>query len=396
MVMEEKPWQILVVDDEEEELRKVKELLSMQEYDGYRCTCIPCQDFDGALRFLAEHYVDLVVLDIRQGDLATDVLEDQEAGIRAYNQIRERQFVPVIFRSNVSHHAPPERRPWLSVIDKAGGIDVLDECIREVVGSELPLLQRRFEDHVRGVVRDTLWSWMESQEESVPGLGAEKSDLAYYLMRRLARTLEREMLGEFLRCFGGEWDPDRIVPMGYYLKPPVREGRPMAGDIYAHAGEDGDTSYFVLVTPTCDITYDNADNYVFLRTMEIFRHPSVQAIVRLGRMPGRNNDSHNTLLDLIRNHPKQHRYYFLPAAFGIPPLLVDMQQVLCVPKEQVNADVGDWNRLASLDSPFAQDLVSRFITYFARIGTPDLDYESLVLAIEEQALGKHQAASTGG
>ena len=42
-------------------------------------------------------------------------------------------------------------------------------------------------------------------------------------------------------------------------------------------------------------------------------------------------------------------------------------------------------RLASLDSPFAEALLARFARYFGRLGTPDLDLEVLVARLRSVA-----------
>ena len=45
-------------------------------------------------------------------------------------------------------------------------------------------------------------------------------------------------------------------------------------------------------------------------------------------------------------------------------------------------------RIASLDSPFAEEVISRFLRYWGRLGTPDLDI-SLVL---QQLMTQGQSA----
>ena len=40
--------------------------------------------------------------------------------------------------------------------------------------------------------------------------------------------------------------------------------------------------------------------------------------------------------------------------------------------------MGGLERLASLDSPFAEALLARFSRYFGRLGTPDLDVAVLL------------------
>lgn len=44
-------------------------------------------------------------------------------------------------------------------------------------------------------------------------------------------------------------------------------------------------------------------------------------------------------------------------------------------------------RLASLDSPFAEALLARFARYFGRLGTPDLDLEVILNKLRSAAAG---------
>ena len=55
---------------------------------------------------------------------------------------------------------------------------------------------------------------------------------------------------------------------------------------------------------------------------------------------------------------------------GVPSLVVDFQDLV---SKDVNIVIKEWERTASLASPFAENVLSRFWTYLGRIGTPDLD-----------------------
>ena len=61
--------------------------------------------------------------------------------------------------------------------------------------------------------------------------------------------------------------------------------------------------------------------------------------------------------------------------------MVDFQQLVTLPREQMDG----LERLASLDSPFAEALLARFARYFGRLGTPDLDLEVLVARLRSVA-----------
>jgi hypothetical protein len=55
-------------------------------------------------------------------------------------------------------------------------------------------------------------------------------------------------------------------------------------------------------------------------------------------------------------------------------MLVDFQQLVAWQRGHMDT----LDRLASLDSPFAEALLARFARYFGRLGTPDLDVAVLL------------------
>jgi hypothetical protein len=75
------------------------------------------------------------------------------------------------------------------------------------------------------------------------------------------------------------------------------------------------------------------------------------------------------------------RFYFLPTALAIPDMIVDFQLLTSLPRSQIS----DLNRLASLDSPFAEAVLSRFVRYFGRLGTPDLDIAPIIAGLRDEA-----------
>ena len=76
---------------------------------------------------------------------------------------------------------------------------------------------------------------------------------------------------------------------------------------------------------------------------------------------------------LLRNNRRgkgiqPDRFHFLPGAITLPDVIVDFQQLAVLPWSRVD----DLERLASLDSPFAEAVLSRFARYFGRLGTQTL------------------------
>jgi hypothetical protein len=83
------------------------------------------------------------------------------------------------------------------------------------------------------------------------------------------------------------------------------------------------------------------------------------------------------LQDLLRNNRRDsqsERFFFLPGALSLPDLVVDLQHLVALQRDHM----GGLERLASLDSPFAEALLARFARYFGRLGTPNLDVAVLL------------------
>jgi hypothetical protein len=78
------------------------------------------------------------------------------------------------------------------------------------------------------------------------------------------------------------------------------------------------------------------------------------------------------------------RYRILPKYLDIPDLLVDFESVQSVPL----AEVRSWTRVATLDSPFAEAVLTSPGHTVARIGTPVVDFENIKQSLGLDGKGK--------
>jgi hypothetical protein len=104
----------------------------------------------------------------------------------------------------------------------------------------------------------------------------------------------------------------------------------------------------------------------------------------LAKLPAPSNTVVDEIKRLLRNSRKlgqADRVFFLPAALTLPNLIIDFQQI-----EKIRADdLAALDRVASLDSPFAEALVARFTRYFGRVGTPDLNVDAVMGRLRREA-----------
>jgi len=399
-------WRLLVVDDEEAIAEQTKELLdnSLSEEFGEAPEIVVETSFASALTRLADGRYDLLVLDVRDQS-AEDGEPDPDTGVVAFEQIRERQFVPVVFYTALPSRVENlESRPFVGVVSKVDddSITALRRAVAEAFRSWLPAINRGLQEHVERVTRDFMIDfveqhWTDLQPESRLG------DVAHLLLRRLALSLAEggHVLAAALGDANVELSPSTVHPMRFYVIPPVAEY--MTGDVLlgprivpvATPSEAADTAkqgpaepvWYVVLTPACDLVGSRvkAEFVVLAECLSLDAFPEVQdwrdAVTKLNPNDATSTkaiqNAENRLRRLLRNNGEGRqadRFHYLPSAWDVPDLLVDLQRVVHVR----HSDLERYDRKATLDSPYAESLVAQFGRYIGRLGTPDLDTDVIV------------------
>ena len=370
-------WSVMVVDDEEEERCLLKGVIEGQclTDKGDKAKVTPVSDFDGALPILESGRYDLAILDVREGD------SDEVAGEKLQRDIKSARFVPIIFHTGwpeqVKHLENP---PFIQVVTKGDPTEKLLEAIRRVLSSQLPAVNRALARHVDKIQREYMWEFVANNWDRITGQGDSVS-IAYLLARRLATSLSDQPIAQLAGELTGQFDVsnqnDRVHPMQYYVMPPMSKPARLAGDIYKGTLADQD-GYWVMLTPSCDLVHDKADRVLLAMCLPLSEQPEFARWS--GELSGR---SHKRLTSLLRNNRQGQadRFFYLPGVLNLPGLVVDLQNVISVTLH--NFDSSGVDRLATLDSPFAEALASRFIRLFGRLGTPDLDVDWITTQLKQ-------------
>jgi len=374
-------WRVLVVDDEEEICREVKEHLEGEAIArvGDSCKVDSLTAFPAALAKLEAERFDLVILDVRVGSQEAAIpAPEAEAGRRLLEDIKARRYVPVVFYTALPNQVRDLESDLVRVVTKGGSsLANLLEAVRAVFATGLPDVNRALLRHIENVQRDYMWKFV------VPNWGAlsgteDRRSLAYLLARRLAMSLSIDGIDDLVASLGGAAEAVEskgIHPVQYYLLPPIMETL-MAGDLL----RGNENTYYVILTPSCDFVQGKAEHVLLAKCLNLQSQPEY----RNWREQG-SKATQDRLLKLFKNNrePGQsERFHFLPGAMTIPGLVVDFQQLLATPRAEVEG--GIFERLASLDSPFAEALVARFGLYFGRLGTPDLDLDQILENLRHQ------------
>lgn len=381
---ETKTWQVLFVDDDSEFCKSAKELDGEPINDAQERLHIETMtDFEATLDELEKRRFDIVVLDVK---LDSSGVLKEDKGRDILESIKQKRFVPVIFYTAVPHlvrDLEKQDKPLVRVVEKTEGLSQVLEVIREILETAIPSINRALIRHLEEVQRDYMWGFVAKHWEEY-GDQSDYTALAYLLASRLAVSLSGPGIQQLAQDLG---DPvgaavvaGKVHPMQYYLLPPV-DPSPLAGDLYT--GKIGEQSgYWILLTPSCDIAQDKAEKALLALCKPLNEFPECGDWLQAP-----SSNTKKKLKNLLTNNRKDgqpERYHCLPAALVIPGLVVDFQQLITLPRNQLDT----LTRIASLDSPFAEALMSRFVRYFGRLGTPDLDTDYVLLRLPSEACGE--------
>ena len=385
------PAQILHVDDDAESLEQAREYLQGEEIGGWgEAQVESLQTFSDALALLETRRFDLVILDVRLGGYEpVDAPPEEEEGARTLEEIRRRRFVPLVFWTGLPERARHLEGPLVRVRNKTDGLPALVEAVRDLFNTRLPAVNRALLRLIEDEQRQYMWAfvarhWSELSE------GADHMELAYLLARRLGRSLSGPGIQRLAADLGGRGPrspaPGRIQSAEMYLVPPLPDTRPGVGDLFRDDTGEGGGTWWLVVTPSCDLEHDKAEAVVLAACDRLHDDPRLLA----WRENPESGNRRRRVSDLVEHKTggQNDRHLFLPSAPTIPDLLVDFQRLRSVTPEELGA----MQHVASLVSPFAEAMVSRFTRYFGRVGTDDLDVDAIMGRLRG---GGDQAAGTG-
>lgn len=147
-----------------------------------------------------------------------------------------------------------------------------------------------------------------------------------------------------------------------YIQPPVSQ--PIwTGDLIKKSEEE----YFVVVTPACDLfNPGKIDNVLLLSAVPFSKY-------RAEKSP--NKDTSRTILS-----NKKDSTHYLPYIEKCPDgLLCLFEQITSMKIEDIQEDIGSGNleRIATIDSPFIENLLQRMNAYLMRLGVRELEKEEI-------------------
>ncbi|WP_020191384.1 response regulator [Pseudomonas putida] len=365
-------WNFLIVDDDEEILEMLKETFETEGFLGDSVvSCVTAKSFNDALVLVENSSFDLLVLDL-QDDAEDDASSENYGGERILASLKQHQFTPVVFHTGYAEKIRDLEGRFVKVVRK-GAHEELSAAVKYSFDTKLPSLIR----YIKEQQRKYLWDHVENGGISADDL-SEDSEVAYLLARRLASSLSSSSIRKF---FNPELDLglEKIHPVEYYIYPPVSYGVGL-GDIVVDSEQGG---FYLVVNPACDFAQGKVENVLLVRCTPLKEIPELSSIRELIMQNSVvSKAKRNELKGILADNRKlaglqPERYKYLPGTSFIPHLVADFQMLSQVQHGELEA-FARYNRVATVDTPFAEAIQAKFARYYGRFGVPDIDSERLV------------------
>jgi len=404
-------WRILFVDDEDQFRKQASELFDAYKdefitTDGGDLQLIPYERPSQAFEELEKQLFDLIILDVKQNQTDDDE-ENEQAGRQAFEAIRNSRFIPVIFYTGLPDLVRDLESPTVRIVEKTEGLIKVIEEAKNIFQSGIPAINRGMIRLLEEVQKNYLWTFCEDYSELHGGELPDVSTLSYLLARRLSAFVSGvegiTRLVENVKELGFDVEVDgierRVNPLRCYIMPSLAQ-TPRTGDVYTNITNEK-PQYWIVLSPTCDLV-NRKINQVLLAHCQLLENQREYIDWRDAHLSSKKTDKKLKTLQalLYNNRDKQHGLrdasFFLPAALNLPNLVVDFRNLTTLSIENLDPFKQDkYKRIASLDSPFAESLLSRFIQFSGRIGTPDLHLDGILQKLRQDfSASTENAANT--
>jgi len=373
-------WNVLLVEDNETVRRQVREYLSEESFDARKLAITDIACLDEALNVVHERKADLIILDVYRGAAQCG---GEQTGIQVLDRIKHSGFVPVVVYTALPEGLEAHESPFVRLVGKeAGGLDKLRDTIAELFRLRVPQVHRAIVNHMDQTMCAYMWGFVQEHWTEIESL-VDKPEFLRLVVQRLAWTFARAGIRPMVEEVYGastEVSPensDSVHPAEFYIKPPIGEDL-MLGDVRLRQTDEHD-EYLLVLWPTCDMVSCGG------------RTPKTESVLCARGLLARETSEITAWLAspssskqkkverLLRNARAESpdRYHFLPGVWDIPDLLVDFQALEHLPL----AEVSNYPCLGTVSSPFCEALAIRFQRYIGRIGTPDLDANTVLAKI---------------
>ncbi len=313
---------------------------------------------------------DLIVLDIYRdrSDKIKKLPEDRKASGKIIQSIRLTRFCPIVVYSDGTLPEEIKLSAFIQYADKAAGNDRLVEKIKNIIMTGVPEMARKLHDELDRSSGSYLWNFLEENWSHLQ----KEEKINKQVLERLIRKRAAMQIGRLSSDDGKELE--NIEGLEFYIRPPISGDTYRLGEVIRHKQTK---EFRILLTPHCYLTIQKAETKPradFVLTVKLV---NAKNIIKQLKGDKAWKGTAAEVIEIVRKRIKSPadlgrpdgRYWFLPGFLDIPDMYSDFLQLESVPYETLQ---NDYERMATLDIPFAEALQSCFTKFYSAVGLPNL------------------------
>lgn len=353
---------LLYIEDDERNREDLKMVLDGDEIGGYTIKMDVAETFEDAITVIKSEPYHIVILDIFRGNPQDGGIEE---GLSVLTRIQETLFVPVIFYSGNTKNVRDLESQIVGIVTKGDdGIEGLKRQIYRFSKSNLPFIKYRVHEYLESEFKTYFWDIIHSEREIFKPQENDFS-LGYLMLRKFSTSLSKERISKVI---GDNRNGGKAHPMEFYLYPTDASLEYESGEILQN-----DNDVYVILTPSCDFVNTDsrkrkADKVLLAKTFLLTDSDEYKKYILDSTK--KNKDSFCRLIE----SRKGDRYFFLPKTPFMDNRIIDFQ----ITEMEDYKNLRNLTRIAKLDSPFAESMISSFTRYYNRIGYPDIDSDLII------------------
>lgn len=344
---------ILIIDDDQGIIDVLTEEIG-RELAGV--ACVSEVDFNQAVARMDSERPDAVILDLLEGAVVAD-----PPGQRTWQSIWNGRFCPVIIYTAFDGPLTPpvpDNHPFVKIVVKGAGTQAQVtqhlQAFRPLVAA-IESIHREVDMVLQRVLRDTAGAAV------IPGTDA--THLVHSARRRVAALMDEETAADGRPLFSWE----------QYLVPAFGDD-PLTGDLIRRRGSawNDPSSYRLVLSPSCDLVSGRNESSVL-----VAKCSSPDVMKQRLSLPGNADRAADKIRTQVLTQGHWNGFLPLPEFPDRVPLLVaslkDLEVIPYVAIRTANGDQSEFERIASIDSPFREQISWAFLSTVARPGMPDRD-----------------------
>lgn len=361
---------LLFVDDQPETVEPAKRAL---EATGEECSV---SLFGETEKNMDEFGPDIVILDLFEGPPA----EQKATGLEDYDVVWNERFCPIVvysaFPEAAAERHPPH--PFVKLVKKGQDLTQLQTAVGELQPHVETL--REAEKHVRKQFALALRDVAPDAFRTFDTAADRYQAVVRSGRRRLAALMDAEL------------EPgQKLASWEHYIYPPIGQDLQL-GDILMRVGtskEDPDNFRLVL-SPSCDLVESHGRSPKVADILAARCCSLKEGLKLIGVQPTTSKTKlREKFSPILTQGYSDAMYPIASLAERIPCMVANLKNLELIAFEQIGTDENQFERIASMDSPFRELVSWSYLQVAGRPGVPDRDVDKwtdeILLACEDKA-----------